>query len=161
MPITTKDVAAIAGVTPTVVSRVFDNCLSAREGDVTAGPARCGAHEPGSRACGITPQFRNPLTSVLCVSDSLAARYLRRSRELGVRALQDFSIIGFDSTSFGVELTPRLKPVSRPLELMSPSVVSLRLRHMSHELYISPLVIPCSLDVWDSTLSIGIKEITS
>lgn len=109
---------------------------------------------------GVREYFANGLrhTAVVCVNDTVAADYLHRSREFGVRVPEDFSVIGFDSTSFCEELTPRLTSVFQPLELMGRRAVDLLVRRISHEADIPSLVIPCSLDVRDSTLSIGHKE---
>lgn len=91
-------------------------------------------------------------TGVIVHADGLAADFIRVAPEHGVSVPQDLSVIGFDSTEFCDELRPRLTSVAQPLYDMGASAVDLLMRAISDP-NTAPLelVLPCSLDVREST----------
>ena len=114
-----------------------------------------------AEATGVRHHFARGLRhyAVICVSDPIAADYLLHDREVGIRLPEDFPVIGFDTNSFREERTPHLTSVLQPLELKGTRAVNLVVRCIDRAVDIPSLIIPCSLETGDSTLSIATKEI--
>jgi LacI family transcriptional regulator len=94
-------------------------------------------------------------TAVLAVSDGVAATILENAARFGIRIPDSLSVVGFDSTSFCLGLKPRLTAVSQPLTDMGRRAVDLLVESIHGELrFPVNLVLPCGLDVRDSTQSI-------
>lgn len=94
-------------------------------------------------------------TAVIAFNDAHAASILRAAEAAGVPVPARLSVIGFDSTSYCDELRPRLTSVFQPLSQMGSAAVDLLMQVISdRSVQPSHLVIPCRLDVRDSTASI-------
>jgi LacI family transcriptional regulator len=94
-------------------------------------------------------------TAAVAVHDGVAARVLAEAELIGVEVPDQLSVVGFDSTPFCLGLRPRLTSVSQPLSVMGRRAVELLVQSIRDE---TPdplaLVLPCSLDVRDSTTSV-------
>ena len=60
----------------------------------------------------------HPHTALILRSESQAGAIYKHAAELGARIPHDFSIVGFDSTSYCEMLSPRLTSVRQPIEEM-------------------------------------------
>ncbi len=94
-------------------------------------------------------------TAVICHNDDLAASVIKTSTAIGLKLPEDLSIVGFDSSSFCNELRPRLTSVLQPLSRIGELAIDLLVQVIGgHTDAPQHLVVPCSLDVRDSTMSI-------
>jgi LacI family transcriptional regulator len=96
-----------------------------------------------------------PHTAIVCNNDGVAAHFINRAPDHGVRIPEDLSIVGFDSTSFCDELRPGLTSVSQPLFSMGESAID-QLVGLIADDWSGPseVVFPCGLDIRGSTKSI-------
>lgn len=99
-----------------------------------------------------------PHTAIVCWSERIAARFLRRAAEAGIDVPTRLSVVGFDSTQFCDTTKPRLTAVRQPIFDMA-AFAAQRLFDMiagrrpeSHS-----AIFPCTLDVRDSTGSPYLK----
>lgn len=93
-----------------------------------------------------------PHTAILAHNEELAAVFVRRATERGVRVPEDLSVVGFDSTSFCDEVRPRLTAVSQPLgEIGRRAVATLIERIADDSEPPTTVYLPCGLDLREST----------
>jgi len=93
-----------------------------------------------------------PHTGVICWSESLAGRFIARATELGLNVPADFSVMGFDSTPYCDQLSPRLTAVRQPILEMAAKAAATLLDLLAGNRPASfSLTFPCTLDVRDST----------
>ncbi len=97
--------------------------------------------------------FRPRHTAIIAHNEALGAIVMQKAIARGMRIPQDLSVIGFDSTSFCEELTPKMTSIYQPLAEMGQGAINLLVQSMSGTLP-DPLelVYPCSLDIRGSTL---------
>lgn len=98
----------------------------------------------------------SPFTAAVAVHDGVAALVLAEAERRGVRVPEELSVVGFDSTPFCLCLRPHLTSVSQPLAIMGRRAVDMLVQSIRDE---TPdpyaLVLPCGLDVRDSTMSVA------
>lgn len=91
-------------------------------------------------------------TAFLANHDGLAAKTLDIAKSHGYQCPRDFSVIGFDSTSFCLETRPTLTSIHQPLEDIGRQAIELLLEVIAGN---PPdpfeVVLPCRLDVREST----------
>lgn len=91
-------------------------------------------------------------TGVLAWNDEAAGALMGRLIDQGRKLPQDLSIIGFDSTSYCGELTPKLTSVHQPLHEIGQKAAEILIRQISgEEVGAKPLLLPCRLDIREST----------
>ncbi|HVL39243.1 MAG TPA: LacI family DNA-binding transcriptional regulator [Fimbriimonadaceae bacterium] len=116
---------------------------------------------PGPGDVGIDAYFSQGAahTAIFAFNEGLAARWMAGAHRNGLRVPEDMSFVGFDSTSFCDELSPRLTAVSQPLRSMGERAVDLLVSQMRGAVE-EPLehLFPCGLDVRGSTQSITGEE---
>lgn len=96
--------------------------------------------------------FGRDYTGAIAYHDGLAGDLLAEAYHRGVRIPEDFSLIGFDSTSYCRELRPELTSVSQPLQQIGEEAVRLLMARIDGEVEEPEEVIfPCTLDVREST----------
>jgi len=123
--------------------------LTVTESDVIKiGTDRLGLHEY------LTPE-KLVHSAMIVHADGLAAEFIVAAQEHGHSVPSDLAIIGFDSTEFCDEIRPTLTSVSQPLFDLGGSATH-RLIQLMGGTPIDPLelLLPCSLDVRGSTLSL-------
>ncbi|MHB8638092.1 MAG: LacI family DNA-binding transcriptional regulator [Fimbriimonadaceae bacterium] len=97
-------------------------------------------------------------TAVIAFNDGHAAAIMRAADAAGIRVPEQLSVVGFDSTSYCNELSPRLTSVFQPLSEMGGLAMDLLTQVISdRSIEPSHLVVPCRLDVRDSTMSINAR----
>lgn len=84
-------------------------------------------------------------TAVVCSSDIFAFGALRQARRLGLRVPRDISITGFDDTDFAELSVPSLTTVRTPRRLMATRCAQSLIAHLSGEIAISSVQLPCEL----------------
>ncbi len=91
-------------------------------------------------------------TAIVAHNEGLAALILKKAALSGIRVPEQLSIIGFDSTAFCEELTPKLTSIYQPLAEMGRGAINLLVQSMSGNIP-DPLelIYPCSLDIRGST----------
>ena len=98
-------------------------------------------------------------TAVLANNEGLAAEFVHQAKKLGIQVPHDLSIVGFDSTEFCEEVSPRLTAVSQPLNAMGAKAIDLLVdRLKGRPIEQNEFVFPCGLDVRDSTINLH-KEV--
>lgn len=91
-------------------------------------------------------------TGVLAWNDESAGALMGRLIDQGAKLPQDLSIIGFDSTSYCGELTPKLTSVHQPLHAIGRNAAEILIKQISgEEVGVKPLLLPCRLDIREST----------
>jgi LacI family transcriptional regulator len=97
-------------------------------------------------------------TAVIAFNDSHAASILKAAELAGIHVPNQLSVVGFDSTAYCSELRPRLTSVFQPLTQIGGLAIDL-LTQVIRDRSIEPshLVVPCRLDVRDSTTSINAR----
>jgi len=97
-------------------------------------------------------------TAVIAFNDAHGASILRAAEAAGIHVPAQLSVVGFDSTDYCNELRPRLTSVFQPLSQIGGLAIDL-LMQVIRDRSIEPshLVIPCRLDVRDSTTSINAR----
>lgn len=93
-------------------------------------------------------------TAIIAHTEGLAADILNLARERSIHVPHDLSVIGFDSTSFCDEQTPKLTSIHQPLTEMGKGAIELLVERIANPT--SPtqeLICPCRLDVRRSTCS--------
>ncbi|HTQ09769.1 MAG TPA: LacI family DNA-binding transcriptional regulator [Fimbriimonadaceae bacterium] len=102
--------------------------------------------------------FRGGLrhTALIAHNDGLAAEFLNRAKDFDIDVPGQFSIVGFDSTSFCDELRPTLTSISQPLREMGECAIDFLVRTIQGELP-EPVeqIFPCGLDIRESTAIVG------
>ncbi|MEZ0324768.1 MAG: LacI family DNA-binding transcriptional regulator [Fimbriimonas sp.] len=97
-------------------------------------------------------------TAILGHNETLAALVMQKAIERGISVPQQLSVVGFDSTAYCEELSPKLTSIYQPLAEMGRDAINLLVQSMSGQ---KPdpleLIYPCSLDIRGST-SIPIGE---
>jgi DNA-binding LacI/PurR family transcriptional regulator len=91
-------------------------------------------------------------TAILAHNEGLAAELLELARQCSIHVPHDLSVIGFDSTSFCDEQTPKLTSVHQPLAEMGKGAIDLLVQTISAPK--SPpeeRIYPCRLDLRRST----------
>lgn len=97
-------------------------------------------------------------TAVIGYNESHAAAILRAAAAAGIDVPGQLSVVGFDSTSFCDEQRPALTSVYQPLSKIGGLAMDLLMQVISdRSTEPSHLVVPCRLDVRDSTTSIHSK----
>ncbi len=91
-------------------------------------------------------------TAMICHADGLAADMIMLAPKYGIRVPEDLAVIGFDSTEFCDELRPTLTSVSQPLFDIGLGAINqlIQLVEGNHPGNLE-LVLPCGLDIRDST----------
>jgi LacI family transcriptional regulator len=93
-------------------------------------------------------------TALIAHNEGLAASIITKAQALGIKIPQDLSVVGFDSTAYCEELTPKLTSIYQPLAEMGRGAIRLLVQNMSVG---TPdpleLVYPCSLDIRGSTFN--------
>jgi LacI family transcriptional regulator len=98
-----------------------------------------------------------PHTALAVFSDTLAGHILAACQRYGIRVPDDLSVVGFDSSSFCEETTPRLTSLHQPVERIAHEATTclLSIIHSEHEgIPFAPpdtTIYDCGLDVRDST----------
>ncbi len=93
-------------------------------------------------------------TGILLQHDGLAPYVYQAAARLGIRIPEDVSVVGFDSTPFCEQLRPSLTSISQPLSLMGEKAIDLLVERINNPSSLArELVIPCGLDVRESTSS--------
>jgi LacI family transcriptional regulator len=94
-------------------------------------------------------------SALVCNNDGVAARFIKRAPEHGIRIPEQLSVVGFDSTSYCDELRPGLTSVSQPLFSMGESAIHQLVKVINDD-WSGPLevVLPCGLDIRGSTQSL-------
>jgi LacI family transcriptional regulator len=91
-------------------------------------------------------------TAILAHNEGLAAHVLRKAFSVGISIPQDLSVVGFDSTGYCEELTPKLTSIYQPLAEMGRGAINLLVQSIGGN---TPnpleLIYPCSLDIRGST----------
>jgi len=91
-------------------------------------------------------------TAIIGMNDEIASDVLAICSHNGIRVPEQLSVIGFDSTAFCNELTPALTSVKQPLALIGEKAIDLLVAAINNNLCEPKhVVIPCSLDLRDST----------
>ena len=91
-------------------------------------------------------------TGVLAWNDEAAGALMRRLVEQGARLPEEVSVIGFDSTSYCSELSPKLTSVHQPLHEIGRAAAELLIKQISgEEVGVQPFLLPCRLDIREST----------
>jgi len=95
-----------------------------------------------------------PHSAIVANNDGVAAKFIVRAPDHGVRIPEDLSVVGFDSTSYCDELRPGLTSVSQPLFSMGETAIDQLVKIISDD-WSGPLevVFPCGLDIRGSTMS--------
>jgi LacI family transcriptional regulator len=108
---------------------------------------------------GLERYLDNPLhTGVLTTSETVAGDMVTIADRKGVKIPDDISIIGFDSTEYCDVLRPKLTSVSQPLRLMGAEAARLLIEEISDlSTRRQHLVIPCGLDIRESTTTLKKK----
>ncbi len=118
---------------------------------VDAHEAPCGTRQ---RLAGLGAYFANcpNETALIAHSDEYGVDAMRIAEGAGLRVPQDFSVVGFDSTSACNYQTPPLTAVAQPLVQIGEVAVDLLVEFMEGRLPDPPeRVLPCRLDVRGST----------
>lgn len=93
-------------------------------------------------------------TAIVAYNDGLAAEFLLRASEFGIKVPEDLSIVGFDSTGFCEELCPSLTSIQQPLCAMGAKAIDLLVDHIKdRSREPQEIVFPCCLDVRGSSTS--------
>jgi LacI family transcriptional regulator len=96
--------------------------------------------------------FANGTTAVMTNHDDLAAYIYQAARSRGLRVPEDVSVVGFDSTSFCLNLRPSLTSVHQPLQEMGRAACDLLVSAIRGETTDPPeLLFPCGFDIREST----------
>ncbi len=66
----------------------------------------------------------NPPTAVFCVSDLLAATFMKRAGQAGLQVGRDIAVMGFDNITFCEMFSPSLSTVNQPAKEMGQYVMS-------------------------------------
>lgn len=80
-------------------------------------------YENGAAALKQLMSLPDPPTAFFCVSDLLAISAIHGAAELGLKAGEDISIIGFDNISMCEMMIPRVSTVEQPCEQLGEMVV--------------------------------------
>jgi LacI family transcriptional regulator len=95
-------------------------------------------------------------TGLVTVNDGAASLVLDYAERAGFPIPDKLSVVGFDSTPFCLGLRPRLTSVFQPLAAMGRYASDLLVKSIRDE---TPdpfnIVLPCSLDLRDSTMSLA------
>jgi LacI family transcriptional regulator len=95
-------------------------------------------------------------TAAVAVNDGAASLILDHAERTGIRIPERLSVVGFDSTHFCLGLRPRLTSVHQPLAVMGRQAVTLLVKRIAGDpLCPTDIVLPCGLDIRDSTMSIA------
>ena len=95
-------------------------------------------------------------TAVVGAHDGVAADFIEKAPEFGLRLPEDLSVVGFDSTSYCNELRPTLTSVSQPLAIMGRCAAEMLVKRINGEqIHHSQVIFPCGLDVRGSTTSVS------
>lgn len=91
-------------------------------------------------------------TGVLAWNDEAAGALIGRLKDQGAKLPKELSVIGFDSTSYCSELSPKLTSVHQPLHDIGRAAAGLLIKQISgEEVGVQPLLLPCRLDIREST----------
>ncbi len=97
-------------------------------------------------------------TGLICHNDELAGVAIEAAKQFGISVPDRLSIVGFDSTSYCLELTPNLTSVSQPLFEMGCAAIFELMKVISDRSHApEELVIPCGFDSRSSTTSVPEK----
>lgn len=91
-------------------------------------------------------------TAIIGMNDEIAADALAICARIGIDVPGQLSVVGFDSTAFCNELKPALTSVKQPLTRIGEEAIDLLVANIKNSVADPKhVVIPCSLDVRDST----------
>ena len=94
-------------------------------------------------------------TALVTSSETVASHVLRVAIETGIKIPEDLSVVGFDSTEFCEGLSPKLSAIQQPLKRMGSAAVDLLIAEINEfPIEKKHLVIPCGLDIRDSTTTL-------
>lgn len=94
-------------------------------------------------------------TAIIAQNDALAADILANAARRGVRVPEELSVVGFDSTAYCNELSPKLTSISQPLFQLGEATIHHLVKVMTGEpLESLELVLPCGFDIRGSTSSL-------
>jgi len=96
--------------------------------------------------------FTGEYTGIIACHDGLAGDIVVSAQQRGLRVPEELSVVGFDSTSYCLEIDPELTSVSQPLQAMGKEAVRLLIARISDApLDNTEVMFPCQLDIRAST----------
>jgi len=90
-------------------------------------------------------------TAIIAINDEVAGTILRTALLCGVHVPTQLSVVGFDSTSFCNELTPKLTSIRQPLREIGRTAVDLLVKRIHGEAVPQETVVACGFDIRKST----------
>jgi LacI family transcriptional regulator len=85
-------------------------------------------------------------------NDYVGSEFIIKAKKYGIRVPEDLSVVGFDSTTFCDELSPRMTSVNQPLFDIGESAIHQLVKVIDGS-FSGPMetVFPCGFDVRAST----------